>query len=94
MSKHTKGPWAVHEWSSGWSIYGGRSPLFAGIEVARIAAEDDERERQNADARLIATAPDLLEACEALTATAREGTDGYNAAYRSALAAIKKARGE
>jgi DnaJ-domain-containing protein 1 len=43
---------------------------------------------------LIAAAPDLLEACEALIATAREGTDGYNAAYRSALAAIKKARGE
>ena len=92
MSGHTPGPWAVNEWSGGWTVYGGRMPLATGVEVARIAPVDDERERNEADARLIAAAPDLLAACEALLGEFAEH-DPYHPKVLAAEAAIAKARG-
>jgi hypothetical protein len=52
MSKHTHGPWDVHEWALGWSISARNAHYTVCQLYDCINAE--------ANARLIATAPDLL----------------------------------
>lgn len=91
-AKHTPGPWALTGWTAGddfgWSIRIADAPYR--LEVSAWCAESE------ADARLIAAAPDLLEALEAVLAVpeARKalvnwGTDELLAAR----AAVAKARG-
>ena len=59
-SKHTKGPWIVRNESeiAGWSKTG------KSWVVARTTAAKVGRDAANANARLIAAAPDLLAALE------------------------------
>ena len=62
---HTPGPWHVND-ETGW-ISAGR---YAHRNVCLIAddlGDSDEREQGLANARLIAAAPDLLKALEAIT---------------------------
>ena len=99
MSKHTQGPW---EWC-GNDLDGGKHQELSVLEVkvscagycyggtADIAVSVE-------DARLIAAAPELLEALEMIIAeadsyTKRTGTPVYNW-IDCARAAIAKARGE
>lgn len=82
--KHTKGrPWKVYNNgmdSSGRGVY-------------RI---EHRREELEANARLIASAPELLEACKALVETIKEilPIEGYSSYTEQAKQAIKKAEGE
>lgn len=97
-NKHTPGRWFYGRW--GDVDDGEPEPFFrvgpmdveGGCRVCSTAHE--------ADARLIAAAPDLLEACEAAENFMRTFgvADGDYAAFRPdfdrLIAAIKKARGE
>ena len=59
MSKHTKGPWAINE----FLVYAenGNGCILATINSISKGISDEEAQ---ANARLIAAAPDLLAACE------------------------------
>lgn len=96
---HSPAPWHVDpderpdmEWNN--HIYSADSTCVC--FMAHSDGKDDERDEANA--RLIAAAPDLLEALEIVKdmATAMRGED-FNLGYeqwRKVHAAIKKARGE
>ena len=101
QTKHTPGPWVYrHSFDSAarrdiWTATDatGHRELVATIP-------DAEGDHINADARLIAAAPDLLAALEALTACASmsgpAGTTAYlisNERMQAARAAIAKATG-
>lgn len=74
MTKHTPGPWTADGEDSDWEIN------FNGISIAEVYDE--------ADARLIAAAPDMLAALEAVEA------DYIKADLRVIVrAAIAKAKG-
>lgn len=69
MSKHTKGPWeAYHDtYHDTWSIEGDGDTL---ADLWRLSEETHSRhpfyeDQVEANARLIAAAPELLEACQA-----------------------------
>ncbi len=112
MSKHTPGPWRVgtssslrSEWSchSDGNKHSGWQPVVdgSGAPVAFVVDESDEwelRKSFDADARLIAAAPALLEALEALLTEAEDlvfATGGGSSdVMRDARAAIKAARGK
>ena len=81
MSKHTEGPWTVSRKSSAYMQGTIVTCKNNTIEVAGVW--------DNEDARLIAAAPELLEALEAIQANPNDPR-----AHRQALDAIKKARGQ
>lgn len=56
MGKHTPGPWTYNEWGE---IYAGNPSHGTRVDVAYAVTH-------LADARLLAAAPELLGACEAL----------------------------
>lgn len=104
MSQHTPGPWEASAWSSvkggelialGWSITanGHLLPLSA------CAAFDDDILEPQANARLIAAAPELLEALLALVDEYEPNLKAFatdaprKAKWMSALAALAKATG-
>ena len=92
MSKHTPGPWIVYEFVDGYDI---RAPE---AECYVATASDPEAVwgaiGREEDARLIAAAPELLEALENLLKVHEgEGGTQHNAADM-ARAAIAKAKGE
>jgi hypothetical protein len=59
-NKHTHGPWQRVGWKP-CGIYG-RGGLVDAVRICQI----DDRLEHDADARLIAAAPELLDACKAL----------------------------
>lgn len=66
--KHTPGPWHIAKYSPSGSytdIYANGTPLIAKVILRHVSINE-----QKANARLIAAAPDLLEACEAIAALA------------------------
>ncbi len=86
MSAHTPGPWMAHGMNvSVAGIRGTRPPL---ITVASIYPSNDDNAKQaEADARLIAAAPDLLMVCKAIAAhdyASPEELDALNAAIDKA----------
>lgn len=90
--KHTPGPWVVDPAvRQGFTVYAPKEGFIVGTqdEEGRYGAIESE-----ANARLIAAAPDLLEALKELVAAA----DGVNAGpltwLAKARAAIAKATGE
>jgi hypothetical protein len=106
-AKHTPGPWTLTADGAGWYI---ECSPERGHSVAYIRAEigeedpdtsDDEKE---ANARLIAAAPELLEALIALLGVAPSKAPGaglivgaeekHANALQAARAAIKKATGD
>ena len=106
---HTPGPWEAEYsdygeeiWYGGegagvWSIKGPKECYLAGMGDESA----DEQERAAANARLIAAAPDLLEACERLRdhgSIADEWGSGQSTELARILdamdAAIAKARGD
>jgi hypothetical protein len=60
LRKHTPGPWAFTEWSGGWSIYRGRWAPERHERIARVEVSDDHATGE-ADAKLIAAAPELAD---------------------------------
>ncbi len=88
-TKHTPGPWSL----SGANTVHGPDCIVAFVGTADEEVRRFSGERQSADARLIAAAPDLLAACEAVSAT----TWSKNTATiigEQVRAAIAKAKGE
>ena len=91
--KHTPGPWRVDpdprqdmEWNN--HIYGADD--MAVCFMAHSDGKDDERDQANA--RLIAAAPELLGALEA--ACRLDYFNEHNALAKQARSAIAKAKGE
>ncbi len=81
MNKHTPGPWKAEPFAGGWNVWPISSKKPDGSAIAYDCTE--------ADARLIAAAPDLL---AALLALVERGTDSPE--HMAAEAAIAKATGE
>ncbi len=61
MTKHTPGPWKM----SGANTVHGPDCIIAFVGTCDEEVRKFSSERQNADAHLIAAAPELLAACEA-----------------------------
>lgn len=80
MSKHTPGPWRVGESCRVADIKAGYNALIARVEI------ESAGDRGDANARLIAAAPDLLEALK----HALEDGDDWRGLAESA---IRKAEG-
>ena len=98
-AKHTPGPWSSSMWTDdvagavGWSIVCGD----AGHRVPTNTFETDDEEEAEANARLIAAAPELLEALQAYDAWADKTPphDQELKVLRERIrAAIAKATGE
>lgn len=91
MNKHTPGPWKARK-------VGG--PAFKNQVLWAIDYNEDQEQvvdfvYEEADAHLIAAAPDLLEALERLVSAARDVDHGYmDQAIDNAESAIAKARGQ
>ena len=91
MSKHTPGPWKVvsaYEWNAD------QGPRVAQIEHLYVISAIEDRSllgMVQADACLIAAAPDLFEALEDLLGWQ---THAPQEVVDAARAAVKKARGE
>lgn len=83
MSKHTPGPWKVYyRGAGGWRLQAG-SAWSVDLSSAHLTEHD---------ARLIAAAPEMLEACRAVLAYYTGGRIA-NPALDAARAAIAKAEG-
>lgn len=102
-NKFTPGPWSVpHFASDGTScncsyIFSDSQSGFGSIAEVRFGGEDESYEIAKSNARLIADAPDLLEALEQMIdeyGTAGDGWPRNNKVLRDARAAILKARGQ
>lgn len=104
MSEHTPGPWVVKRCYRGYPqrIHAPKGddtqPGLVGKDVTRWGAISLPSSNEGeANARLIAAAPDLLGALEALECADRAPTAAramaYDIAMRKARAAIAKARG-
>jgi hypothetical protein len=87
MSKHTPGPWI---WGKNYQGLFGAGPDNEVLHFFPYEGMSlNWRKSKDADARLIAAAPDLLEALKAVVRVADRKTDEFDAAR----AAIKKAEG-
>ena len=97
MSKHTPGPWGIMKGDHGPMIFSGE----CGRAVAMLARQVTTAERE-ANARLIAAAPELLEALEVMLngdemgeyECQRTGFPRMIQRREKARAAIAKAKGE
>lgn len=101
MSKHTEGPWNVCE-PVGWMPQGrywtaeqmmemwwvGKRP---GVAVALIDGSVDGRVEAEANARLIASAPDLLSACEGAYLALLQSLPATRVRMQGELAALRDA---
>lgn len=100
MSKHTREPWIMEHGRE--CIYIGTPKVAAPESVYEIVAtveagdeyRDDYNERARANARLIAAAPDLLEAARAALTEMLTPNADYLEAIAKVRAAIAKAEGE
>ncbi len=91
--KYTPGPWMPFSNSIGVGV----TPVDDGeSDICRCDNNWDERgqETHQANARLIAAAPELLEACEGLVANLTEGDFVSETRVEAARAAIAKALGQ
>ena len=91
MNKHTPGPWKAPKPTIGDSncLYIGEKTGNWDICVINTTTAPTPKQAK-ANARLIAAAPDLLEALEQLTAVCNYQYKG-TAAYNQALEAVRKA---
>lgn len=89
MGKHTPGPWNYlkHTRSEygdvGWCSFGVRGPAgVGGCELQLATVVSDCIEDHEANARLIAAAPELLEACQTFAEWLRREEGGFPAETR------------
>jgi CRP-like cAMP-binding protein len=90
-TKHTKGPWRAIQMAEGlWQVID--DPERTAIAVIDYASDNDEATRLSAGthARLIAAAPDLMEALSNLTARLIHSHESW-VEVRAARAALSKA---
>ena len=96
MDKHTPGPWSVKKHFSEWLI-GDGNYLIATTAGSPAHLGRASAERDAANARLIAAAPDLLKAledCVAVMDRELAGLKVIQPEFSAARAAIAKATGE
>lgn len=94
MSKHTQGQWVAEMYPSGGFEIGVDGAGFAGGYFVVASRQSHPRiEEMHANARLIASAPDLLEALIKASVALRIGHNSI-VALEKAAAAIAKATGE
>ena len=95
MSKHTPGPWTAQHWIDDVHEVEGFEILAGGHPVPLSTLETDDAEEARDNARLIAAAPDLLAALEAIELGCSFPADDVQRAIRDrARAAIAEALGE
>ena len=92
-TKHTPSPWMVAGKEYGWDHFAAIITPTGIVANCHIAALSRTHDQTAADARLIAAAPDLLAACEALLASHRPGLGQCCKASDLGIAAIAKATG-
>lgn len=90
MAGHTPGPWGLYARTDGWQVYS-ESRSHVGYAYASVM---DPPEVGVANAALIVSAPELLEALEGLVASVRGVGPKDGKVLARADAAIAKARGE
>ena len=93
MTEHTPGPWQIDQ----DDVRRGVFHLYAwdrDLLERRIADPDIYDARDNANARLIAAAPELLEACETTLANLAPAYASEHLVIKRLRAAIAKARGQ
>ena len=102
-TKHTPGPWMVHTYDVNLGPYNKALDVgTSGRAVAKVIGEFENPkvgDQARANARLIAAAPELLEALEAVTRRLehvlhKNGISALPTDIKNARAAIAKARGE
>ncbi len=91
-AKHTPGPWGTD--MVGWEVWTERGS----DRICIITAENVGRSEQGANARMIAAAPELLEALEGIVSSLvdqdDEGLIEHAPQIEAARAAIAKAKGK
>ncbi len=87
MSKHTKGPWEQRT----FAIYAGKELI---AHTGGTLGAGPKTMEQEANARLIAAATDLLEACKAMLSSPTYGNEPSDEAVEMTIAAIAKAEGQ
>ena len=85
--KHTPGPWAVTDDKLG--VFSANMPLYQNKVIANCGAVARERAENEANARLIAAAPDLLAACQA--AIEEQSIGMYGAISNECIAKLRAA---
>lgn len=107
MSKHTPGQWEAikpkkegKHWTVGArGVLGGKGAIAGALVLWNIAMIDngapgDTLDTEEANARLIAAAPDLLAACKAAHALLRKlGGTNHDPEYSELASAIQRAEG-
>jgi hypothetical protein len=99
-AKHTPGPWRIFTTMDGTKLIGIGDSNGEGIIDAGFGVWREGDPEAIANARLIAAAPDLVDALEELLDACNELNDAYNSrmidphAMSSARAALAKAKGE
>lgn len=95
QGKHTPGPWAVNFPGSADIIadFGGNDISVATIDGPKDQTHHLVHEEHQANARLIAAAPELLEACKKALKDNRMQADSSLEVEAILLAAISKAEG-
>lgn len=83
-TNYTQGPWTATFYKDA-GIWGARNPLFAVANCVENAGEDE------ANARLISAAPDLLEACKEFVRKCECGEARSKRSYAQMKEAIAKA---
>jgi hypothetical protein len=85
MSKHTPGPWVQTPWDS-TAIFDAKNLQ---VPIAQTYPADTSQKEAEANARLVAAAPQLLEALELIV---EQDPDGEGQGFIDARAAIKAAK--
>lgn len=89
--KHTPGPWHVGV-ERKQCVYSGVAEVAGTKFIADLSNPFDDGDTIQANARLIAAAPDLLEACKAISTDPGDMASGHEQALKLVRAAIAKAR--
>lgn len=95
-SKHTPGPWAVHDHPTDPNQFGHHVTTVDGLTICSVTyqlpvqtAKGAKEATRVANARLIAAAPELLEALQRIV----DAVDPESIGWNEAVAAIAKATG-
>lgn len=97
MSAHTPGPWTMREHPTEYGLY----RVFGPTRRSAVAVVVESTDEHEADARLIAAAPELLDALREYMSQFGQGLDAHGLPYgpsqaeadRKARAVIAKAEG-
>ncbi len=95
MGEHTPGPWPIELTGDGKRIIVGKGLVEGpnGYEVAEVYSDDCDPNEADANARLIASAPELLEALQVMLDEAKERGGALSNGEKLGCSAIAKATG-